>query len=671
MLTVGTTQQHELGRLLAVVGKLGVVTRCLVALRGAPDHGPHLLGTVDGVPPTAEAVLSLLRPSATGVQQVAEGWIAPVCAGDETIGAVLVDGPDPQRCEQVAEIVALAVADASTPDVDADEALRTLVDVGEEVHAVGADVDAVLGSIVDRAHELIGADVTWLALADHMSNESRVTVVRGARTAEMADLRVPLGQGISGLARSARDVVTLDDECHTDPRLPQPIHDGLRGEGIVSLVCAPVFYQGELTGNLLVGFRRRAAVPRDAQYLLSALSNQAATAIAHSRLYASLREQNTLLEHHLALSRALTEASLAGGGQHAIAGELARAIGIDVVVERAGDGATAWRYSAQGLDPEVVEVTAPDRAGRDDIATIRAGGERLGSVRPADSAPVSEFHRSALGLGATAIALEIAKEHAALEAEWRVRGELLEELLQAGDQWSENLRRRALHAGIDVEEPRAVALLEAIPKADLATVFATVRAAATVDGVMIGRRGDHVVAAVPQRHRPQDWVRAVMDRSGKKGSPLRAGLSDAHTDLRRALREATGALNLARKSKREGTVVGVERLGPLRFLLDAPDTTQMVEMVRTALGPLADYDQRRNGDLLPTLRAFLEAGGNHPSTAQLCNIHLNTVKYRMTRVAEVLDRPLAEPATRFQLSMAFAVADLLDAMGVSPFDEQT
>lgn len=671
-LTIGMAQRHELGRLLSFLGKLETVSRCLVALDGTPSSVPQLLGTVDGVPPAAETVLGLLPASATTVQRVAAGWICPVLVRGKSIGAVLVDGAEEDRCKRVAEILAVAVADVSTsssPAVNAKEALRILVDVGQEIHAVGVDVAAVLESIVDHAHELIGGDVTWLALADHAANESGVTVIRGARTLAMSACRVQLGQGITGLARSARDVVTLDDERHVDARLPQHVHDCLRGEGIVSLVCAPMFHQGELTGNLLVGFRRRAAIPRDAQYLLSNLSNQAATAIAHSRLYASLREQNELLEKHLALSRTLTEASLAGGGQHAIAGELARAIGIDVVVERDGDRAAAWRYPAGGADPRLVEAGTADDTERKNAATIQAGAERLGYVRPADPGCVTEFHRTALGLGATAIALEIAKENTALEAEWRVRGELLEELLQAGDQWSDNLRRRAVHAGINVEEPRAVALIEALPGADLAAVFTTIRAAGTVDGVMIGRRGDYIVAAVPRRHRPDKWLRGVIERSSRKRNPLCAGLSDAHTDLKRALREATGALNLARKSHHSGTVIDAAALGPLRFLLDAPDTTHMVEVVRGALGPLADYDQRRNSDLLHTLRAFLDAGGNHPATAQLCNIHLNTVKYRMARVAELLDCQLGDPSTRFQLSIAFAVADLLEAMEMAPFEK--
>ncbi|WP_160101382.1 GAF domain-containing protein [Rhodococcus sp. T7] len=294
---------------------------------------------------------------------------------------MLADGSDSRAARQVVVTVAAAAADVletSSAELDKAGALRTLVEVAKQLHASEADADAVLEFIVERAHELIGADVTWLALADYEHNESRVTAMRGARTPEFAAMRVQLGQGITGLALSAGDVVTLDDEAHTDDRLPPHIQDSMRGEGLVSLVCAPLFHNGDLIGNLLVGFRRRAAVPRDAQYLLSALSSQAAITIANARLYASLREQNDLLKRHSVLSSVLTEASLAGGGQHAVAAELARAIGSDIVVEREDDHTRAWRYPAGSGAPSEIEADPPGGTDRGSAAAIRAGGRGSG-----------------------------------------------------------------------------------------------------------------------------------------------------------------------------------------------------------------------------------------------------------------------------------------------------
>jgi len=674
-LTIGTADPGWLPPLITAVTAAAAASRCLLVLSGGPDGKPTILGVDDGTPPSAESVLAALPPEVTGVRRVADGWIAPVVVNDTLVGAALVEGPHPNAAQRGAGALAAATAETLTDRGAAmtpAHALRTLVDVGHRIHAAEVDTESVLGFIVDQAHELLGADTTWLALADHMRQVSEVTVVRGAQTAEFSEMRVRLGTGLTGIAMSVMETVRLD-ESQSDKRLPSDVRARLRGEGLVSLICAPLIQRGELIGNLLVGFRRRTAVPPDARYLLTALSSQAATAIANSRLYAALRERNSLLERHSALSRALTEVSLKGGGQHAVASELARALGCNVTVTRLRDDRSTWLYPAAGGEPEPMPQDDGERwPGVPILAeSVQAGGEQLGTIHAIGDSAQTEFHRTALGLGATAIALEITKERAVLEVESRVHGELLEELLLAEGTWPDSLRRRAAHAGIDVTEPRVVAVIETLPgglHSALMTVLRRDGAAAAAEGVLIGRRSDQLIVAVPVRQQPGAWVRAVIQRAAARGVPARAGLSGGHSDLGLALREARAALGLARTVQNAGAVVEADALGPLRFLLDAPDTHHMLRLVRSVLGPLAEYDRRRHGDLLSTLRTFLDTGGNHPVTATRCQVHLNTVKYRLNRAAELLGRPLNEPATRFELSLAFAVADVLEAMKVPPFD---
>lgn len=671
VLTVGTLEHAELQRLISVVAALGDFTTCLLAIRWGPQDA-QLLGTVAGVPLSADAVLASLDSTTARPHLVDRGWISPVFVGGDLVGAVLLEGDTGRDIASVAEDLTAAVADVlSSPaaGVDTASALRALVDVSEQIHSMEVDTDteAVLELIVQHAHELIHADITFIALANHVRNESKVTVARGARTASFRNLSVALGQGITGLALSAMEVVTLDDEDHCDTRIPAHVQSCLRDEGIVSLACSPMFHQGELTGNLLVGFRRRASMPRDAQYLLGALSGQAATAIANSRLYASLRKTNDRLERHAALSRKLSEASLAGGGREAIAAQVAIAAGCDVVVEYLCDDASAWRYLSDGGPPQPIagSISAAKRLLQ---VPIQVGGELLGHVRLGDDAVcVDEFHRAALGAGAVAIALELLKEHTALQAEWRLRGELLEEMIQAGNEWSDSLRTRAVHAGIDVESPRVLALIEILPGADRSAAFAMFRAAGTAAGILVSRRGELLLVAISQHRHREEWLRSMFGRAHTRGIALRAGMSAIHTDLKRAFREASGALKLAQKGGREDVIIAAEQLGPLRFLMDAPDTAEMHCMVRTTLGPLVKHDRDRRSDLLGTVRVFLDAGGSHTLTAARCNVHLNTVKYRITKAAEVLDRDMAAPTTRFELSLAFAVLDVLDAIGISAF----
>ncbi|NMO01114.1 GAF domain-containing protein [Gordonia sp. TBRC 11910] len=660
---VGTSGQDELHRLLSAFGGLGTVRRCLIAVDGSA--GPQLLGTA-GVAISAEAMIAAAASTA-GRLWMDVGWLAPIVVDGERVGAVLVDCADADNTRQTSAALADAAASVirhAVAELDHVKALRALVDVAKQLHAAEVDAERVLEFIVEQAHELVGADATWLALADVEHNVSRPVAVRGARTPGLLALRVELGQGVNQMTLAAGDVVLISDENHTDPRLPAHARDVLSDEGIVSLVGAALVHHDDVIGNLLVGFRRNTALPQDVKYLLGALSSQAALTIANSRLYESLRAQNDLLRRHSELSALLTESSLAGGDQHTIATDLARALGSDVIVERCDEPASVWRYSASESAPRAAVTDTPDTSAR---ADIRVGGERVGWLYLARAEPHTDFDMAALTIGAAAIALELTKQRAAMEAEWRVSGELLEELLRAGGRYSESVQRRARQAGFDVTARSVVAVVEARPGADPAAAWALFRAAGTAAGILVGTRGERILVALPHDRDPRGWLQQLVDRARSKEIALVAGLSESHADLGHALTEAMAAVKLAAEGNQSAIVVDAAALGPLRILLDAADTSQMVDLVRRTLGPLADYDRRRHSDLLATLRAFLDAGGNHPLTAERSNVHLNTVKYRLGRAAEVLDRQFADPATRFEFSLAFAVCDVLDDLGISPW----
>jgi DNA-binding PucR family transcriptional regulator len=53
------------------------------------------------------------------------------------------------------------------------------------------------------------------------------------------------------------------------------------------------------------------------------------------------------------------------------------------------------------------------------------------------------------------------------------------------------------------------------------------------------------------------------------------------------------------------------------------------------LGPLVRYDEETCSELLPTLRGYLECGGQVRATARALAVHENTIRYRLARIAEV------------------------------------
>lgn len=126
------------------------------------------------------------------------------------------------------------------------------------------------------------------------------------------------------------------------------------------------------------------------------------------------------------------------------------------------------------------------------------------------------------------------------------------------------------------------------------------------------------------------------------------GLAEA-TD---AMQAALAALRAAPAWPAAPRPVTAEALLPERAL--AGDTAARAELVRQVYQPLA-----ATGDVLvDTVNAFLDAGGGLETTARALFVHVNTVRYRLRRVAEICGETPTEARGAFTLRLALAYGRL-------------
>jgi DNA-binding PucR family transcriptional regulator len=591
----------------------------------------------------------------------------------ETVGLLAVDVEPPESAW-----VQLAAAtrhvglllDTSRLEAGRTAAYEALVDVSSRIQVEELKTDEILGLITRQARRLMEVDVTWLALLDEERDRVVVKVAAGARTDTFVRMWVSVGVGLGGMAvRDRRPVIVRDHRTSNHPTTDL-VRETIDAEGIVSLICVPMVFDGRVVGALYGGSREATDFTELAASVFAALAGQAAAAIVHSRLYRDLEAKNDTLLQALTMHQSLSAAALEGGGVDSIAGELARVLEREVRVEREGAVPRTVSYSPEGECAAVtveaeIEVDAEDPH----VAPIAAGSDRLGTVHAQGAEPMSDLEQMALRQGATVIALEILRERAALEAEWRLRGDLLEEIIQADGEWSEGLQVRAGQLGIDLDRPRALAVLEPIGAYEPHDLELLLRVVLHRDlenqTAIVTMRGERVLIAFAfEQERAASLVGTLLEKAQAAGMSAVAGVSNPRGNLSIALKEANAALRLA-SAAGPGSHVAHDG-GPLRFLLDAPDTGEMTAMVRDLLGPIARRDSERGtGEILSTLKAYLDTG-NRPDTAERCHVHVSTVKYRMQRAAELLGRELSDPRVRFELQLAFQVRETLMTLGIDP-----
>lgn len=141
------------------------------------------------------------------------------------------------------------------------------------------------------------------------------------------------------------------------------------------------------------------------------------------------------------------------------------------------------------------------------------------------------------------------------------------------------------------------------------------------------------------------------DELNEFGRGLAWGISDEvpATAIADGLRQASRALATAAPG-------GVRRFtdlasGGLVGLVNEEAASGFAEGL---LGPL---EARDRGDLVASVRAWLAHNGQWDAAATSLGVHRHTLRYRMRRVEELLDRPLDDPDLRAELWVALAVRD--------------
>jgi PucR family transcriptional regulator, purine catabolism regulatory protein len=321
------------------------------------------------------------------------------------------------------------------------------------------------------------------------------------------------------------------------------------------------------------------------------------------------------------------------------------------------------------------------------IAPILAGGQVLGYISVLDHPPHNEeLAFMAIEQAALVLALSVAKERELSEVEGRVRGEFLEDLLHGTYGEEAAAQRRARHLGYPLHGSHIVMLvdiddfrgfnrarqisedaIQALKREFLRRVTGVVRT--SYQRALVQGRSDQVVSLLPLGTEVVDHQARVhalgiqisqVIADWKPGFTVSVGFSgptEAPAGVAGALREVTSVMESLARFKRWGQVVAVPELG-LTGLLAAVTDERLVDYSRRHLGPLIEHDTSRKGNLVATLRAYLETG-EQQQAAQRLRVHPNTLRYRLDRIREISGLDLEDPETRLNLAVALRVQALL------------
>ncbi|MEW2511915.1 GAF domain-containing protein [Streptomyces sp. NPDC046870] len=538
------------------------------------------------------------------------------------------------------------------------------------------DLDAVLQAIVQRARSLLGTDVAYLSLNDPARGDTYMRVTEGSVSARFQQLRLGMGEGLGGLvAQTARPYVT--DDYFQDGRFQHTltIDAGVRDEGLVAILGVPLMLGPHVIGVLFAADRRARVFERGQIALLGSFAALAAAAIDTANLLTETRAALAGLEHaneiirdrSAVIERAsdvhdrLAELVLRGGGVHDVAAAVSQVLAGTV------EFTEATAAPAEALEASRAEGHAV-RHGSDWIAAVAAGGELLGALVLRGHPGLDPVDQRTFERAAMVTSLLLLARRSAAEAEQRVRGELLDDLLDARDRDPRLLRERAsrLQADLDATHVVLAARLDG-PAADADEEAAARRRlwsaashlAATRHGLAAARDGGTVLL-LPLG--PGDTATDVARRTARHlgtavHQPVTVGASAPVTDLAghpetvtAAYAEGRRCLDALRLLGRAGDGAAAEDFGFLGLLLAGE--RDIAGFVERTIGPVVSYDERRGTELLRTLDAYFEGGMSPARTKDALHVHVNTVAQRLERVGRLLGEDWQTPARALEIQLA-------------------
>lgn len=138
------------------------------------------------------------------------------------------------------------------------------------------------------------------------------------------------------------------------------------------------------------------------------------------------------------------------------------------------------------------------------------------------------------------------------------------------------------------------------------------------------------------------------------------------SECRRSLAEAKRTMQILQICDRNNTIRSYDDIGIYRLLFEMQDQEEFVHIRNGIIGKLLAYDAENNENLMETLEVYLENDRNIKTAAVQLFLHRNTMKYRLTKIENILMCDLSDVNTCFNLRLAYKINKFLESERINP-----
>ena len=543
-----------------------------------------------------------------------------------------------------------------------------------------APLQQVLHRICETVRLLLHTDIGYIALY----NEKKQTITISASSGtspHLIGVEQRLGQGIGGRVVLTKLPHMFTDYPHEARRDPE-VEAAIDQEGIISAIAVPCCSLPTSSECFYAAMRTHREFTAEEIDFLSSLANLASVAIRNAQLY---DQSQRLIRIHQALS----DAALQKDSVKSVIQTLSNLLSCSVyLLDTAGRTLDSHIQDIQ-LDHE--SITAIVRQAKSSFHSL-TGPNSLIIEQPDHQIICSAIISNQILVGILAIVRPSEKtydtiDHIAIERattllelaistleiqrmnKFYLRTALLHQLLFQGEQEA-ILGERAKHLGIDLWKPYrliiSMCMTDTLPPSQQEIVNRMLRSIqlaldvtkfpmSTVDNTCL-------VTAIPEQEN-------LMARAEEMHAVIEAALPHTKVltvisepcnkpkDYRNEFFKCKNALSWHSRLGRDETILWAKSFGLAGLLFDVSNLEAIKAFCVETLGPLTQTENRQTGNLLDTLKTYLENESELRATASSLHIHYNTLRYRLERIEQLLQINLNDPGTRQALRLALLLND--------------
>ncbi len=586
------------------------------------------------------------------------------------------------------------------------------------------DLEIVLEKILDELKSTIDVESCGVLLYDHerkalvlqkpafgVSNEQFTSYALSTDT----DAENGIGVAVKVFLTGKPYICNMTDRDHVTNQKLARIY------GARSSLSVPLVVDNRRTGVLHAINKKKGSFTTDDARLLELLAYQLAIVIENARLFKQLEKKNELLRHSMDVHNKLTRLVLRDKGFDEIIFTLAQLIGRDIIVQDQffkilGSHLTGEEENLLLLEKSMSEDLWDDQNFRKLIqqvnnfkqavlfppfpeggmtrarliAPITLANNILGyvSILENDLQKLSEMEFLAIEHAVTVFTLNMMQSKIAYEAEERVSGDFLDDLLNGSYHSAKDMVQRASYLGCDLSDPYQVICVdiddfsmhfdkqkgnERFISQLKRRVFDIVRnfMEEKMPSSLAGIKSDAIVVIAPypkQKSFPSlaEAAPLIKERVKQMVPEITVSIgigkvSSSIDEIKTSYREARRAIFTARKFGKTDQVINYEALGAYKLLFSIRDDTDLKRFVDQTLGPILQHDRdKKNEVLIETIRQYILSNCNNQKAADNLFIHLNTLKYRLQKIQSIAGIDLNDPETRLNLQLALKALEIKD-----------